>query len=230
VIFGRNFDFPPFGALDTYHCLTVVKPTGKHAFVSIGYPGMVGIISGMNDAGLAVATLDVYQSADGAPIFDAAGVPLAMTYRRLLEECSTLVEAETLLKSVHRTTYMNLAAADPTGAVVFEITPQTVGVRRPQGNALACTNHFQLDGLSTPQECGRIRQLNRLMETQQSYHIADVQAALHRVNQGEMTLQTMIFEPESRRLHVAMGGPGPVSNHQLKVFDAAEWFTTNAAE
>jgi isopenicillin-N N-acyltransferase-like protein len=223
VLFGRNFDFPPFGALDTYHCIMVVKPEGKHGFVSIGYPGMVGVISGMNDAGLAVATLDVYESADGAPIFDAAGVPLAMTYRRILEECSTLAEAEELLKSTPRTTYMNLAAADRDGAAVFEITPQTVGVRKPDRDALACTNHFELKGLSTNQECGRIDALNSLSSKTKQFGIPEVQAALHRVNQGDMTLQTMIFEPKSLRLHLAMGGHGPVSNHKLKVFDLHEW-------
>jgi hypothetical protein len=228
VIFGRNFDFPPFGVLDTHHCITVFRPQGKRSFASIGYPGMVGVISGINDAGLAVATLDVYESADGAPIFDARGVPLAITYRRILEECATLDEAEALLRSVPRTTYMNLAAADRNGAAVFEITPQTVGVRRPVDGGLACTNHFQLDGLSTHQQCRRIDRLNAINSRQATLGVADVQAALHAVNQGEMTLQTMVFEPRSLRLHVAMGGPGPVSNHPLKTFDLQELFAPRA--
>ena len=219
LLFGRNFDFPSFGVLDKYHCLFIVRPEGKHGYASVGYPGMIGVISGMNDAGLSVATLDVYRSADGAPIFDAAGVPLAMTYRRILEECTTIAEAEALLKSVKRTTYMNLAVADAERAVVFEITPQTVGIRPPQNSVLACTNHFQLDGLCTHESCQRIDSLNSLNRRRPTFGIPEVQAALHRVNQGEMTLQTMIFEPKSRRLRIAMGGPGPVSNHPLKTFD-----------
>ncbi|MCA9053067.1 MAG: linear amide C-N hydrolase [Planctomycetaceae bacterium] len=226
LLFGRNFDFPAFGVLDTYHCLMIVQPEGKHGFASIGYPGMIGVISGMNDAGLSVATLDVYHSADGAPIFDATGVPLAMTYRRILEECTTVAEAEALLKSVKRTTYMNLAVADAEQAVVFEITPQTVGVRKPQNALLGCTNHFQLDGLCTHESCQRIDTLNALNRRTQTFSISDVQAALHRVNQGDMTLQTMIFEPKSQRLRIAMGGPGPVSNHPLKVFDVGALMAT----
>ncbi len=222
VIFGRNFDFPPFGAPDTYHCVIVVQPEGKRGFVSIGYPGMIGVISGMNDAGLSIATLDVYESADGAPLFDATGVPLAMTYRRILEECETIAEAEALLKSVGRTTYMNLAVADRERGVVFEITPHSVGVREARGAALACTNHFQLEGLGVPQDCRRIDTLNRLSRGKRLFGIAEMQAALHSVHQREMTLQTMIFEPKSGRLHVAMGGPGPVSNHPLKTFDVGD--------
>jgi hypothetical protein len=222
LLFGRNFDFPAFGVLDKYHCIIVVRPAGKHGFVSIGYPGMIGVVSGMNDAGLAVATLDVYQSSDGAPIFDSTGIPLAMTYRRLLEECTTVGEAEALLKSVPRTTYMNLAAADAERAVVFEITPQSVGVRAPRNDLLACTNHFQLDGLSTRQRCGRITRLNALDRRDQPFGVAEVQQALHAVNQGEITIQTMIFEPQSLRLHLVMGR-GPISNQPLKTFDVAKW-------
>ena len=32
----------------------------------------------------------------------------------------------------------------------------------------------------------------------------------------------MIFEPQSLRLHLAMGGQAPVSNHRLKVLDVGD--------
>ncbi|MFV0443160.1 MAG: C45 family autoproteolytic acyltransferase/hydrolase [Planctomycetaceae bacterium] len=222
LLFGRNFDFPAFGVLDRYHCIFVVKPEGKHAFVSIGYPGMIGVISGMNDAGLAIATLDVYQSADGSPLFDSTGVPLALTYRRILEECTTTAEAEQLLKSVPRTTYMNLAAADRERAVVFEITPQTVGVREADHDLVGCTNHFQLPGLSEQRDCPRIVKLDRLSRRADPFGLKDVQQALNSVNQGSMTIQTMIFEPDRLGLHLVMG-PGPVSGQHLKVMPSAKW-------
>ena len=228
LLFGRNFDFPSFGVLDKYHCLMIVRPKEKHAFASIGYPGMVGVISGINDAGLSVATLDVYRSADGAPIFDPTGVPLAMTYRRLLEECSTIAEAEALLKSVKRTTYMNLAVADAEQAVVFEITPLTVGVRPPVNSVLTCTNHFRLNGLWTNESCRRMDALNAANRGGEKFGVSDVQKVMHRVNQGEMTLQTMVFEPKSLQLHLAMGGEGPVSNDPLKTFDLRELFSLGA--
>ena len=180
LLFGRNFDFPPFGVLNRFNCLLVVRPEGKRAFLSIGYPGMIGVVSGMNDAGLVVATLDVYESADGAPIFDATGVPLAFTYRRILEECATVEEAEQLLKSVPRTTYMNLATADARRAVVFEITPQSVGVREPQGELLCCTNHFQLAGLKTDPHCERIDTLNALRRRDEKFGVQQVQQACTR--------------------------------------------------
>jgi isopenicillin-N N-acyltransferase-like protein len=230
LIFGRNFDFPSFNVLDKYGCISVVRPQGKRAFVSIGYPGMIGVLSGMNDAGLAVATMDVNESADGAPIFDPTGVPLALTYRRILEECATVEEAERLLKATKITTYMNLAVADVDEAVVFELTPQTVGVRRAPRDVLCCTNHFQLEGLCTDRSCRRIQVLDRLDQTQPAFGLEDVHRALHEVNQGALTLQTMIFEPRAWRLHVAMNARGPVSDDPLTVLELREWLQPQPTE
>jgi hypothetical protein len=228
LLFGRNFDFPPLGVLDEYHCILVVKPEGKRPYVSIGYPGMIGVISGMNDAGLVAATLDVYESSDGSPYFDATGVPLAFTYRRVLEECATVDEAKKLLESVGRTTYMNLAVADRERAVVFELTPERVGMREAEQGVAACTNHFQLDGLKTNRQCKRIVKLDALNERKEKFDIESIQQALHSVNQGIFTLQTMVFEPASLRLHVAMGGPGPVSNKPMKTLDVGPWLRSEA--
>ncbi len=223
LIFGRNFDFPDMGVLHRYHCILVVHPEGKRKFVSIGYPGMVGVISGINDAGLVVTTLDVYQSADRSPIFEPSGVPMAFTFRRVLEECSSVDEAERLLKEVPRTTYMNLAVADARTAVVFELTPGRVGRREATDGVVCCTNHFQLEGLRTNIRCTRIETLNEVCRQEGPLGIHEVHQALHAVHQGKMTLQTMIFEPRALRLHLAMGGAGPVSNKPLKTFELQDW-------
>ena len=224
LLFGRNFDFPPLGVLDTYHCLLIVQAEGKHAYASVGYPGLIGVISGMNDAGLTVATLDVYESADGSPYFDPQGVPLALTYRRILEECTTVAEARKLLEETKRTTYMNLAVCDAKSAAIFELTPGRVGVREPEENILSCTNHFRLEGLLTDTDCSRYDTLTKLREGAIQFDVAGVQKAMHAVNQGHFTLQTMVFEPETLTLHLAMGGPGPVSNQTMKKFALKELF------
>ncbi len=224
MLFGRNFDFPPLEVLDKFSCVFIVRPEDRHAFVSIGYPGMIGVVSGMNDAGLAVATLDVYSSADGSPMFNPQGVPLALTFRRILEECTTVAEAETLLKETPRTTWMNLAVSDAKTAAVFEITPHTVGVRGPEDAVLACTNHFRCDNLRTDVRCRRYNAFAKLSADGSSrFGVAEVQQALHAANQGEMTLHTMVFEPEALRLHLAIGA-GPVSDDPLKTLELREWF------
>ena len=222
-LFGRNFDFPPFGVLNQYGCVMIYRPKGQHAFVSIGFPGLIGVLSGMNDAGLCVATLDVYSSGDNSKKFDLNGVPLALTFRQILEECETVAEAEALLRKVPRTTYMNLAACDSQNGAVFEITPKSVGVRPLTDMCLTCTNHFRTDDLKVSLRCDRFSRLCKIdqdaLDSRKIFDVEDVQAAMHAVNQGGLTIQTMVFEPATRKLHVVMGD-GPVSNRPMTEIDA----------
>ena len=98
-LFGRNLDFYTLGMLDKYSLVTVHRPKGKHAFVSIGFPGLFGCVSGMNDAGLALAVHEVFLARDGASMFNPKGVPYTFCFRRILEECETVEEAEKLLRA-----------------------------------------------------------------------------------------------------------------------------------
>ncbi len=221
MLFGRNFDFDPMGVLHKYSLVIVCRPNDKHAFVSVAFPGLTGVVSGMNDEGLALATLDVYSSRDGSSMFSADGVPLSLTYRRVLEECKNVEEAGKLLAAAKHTTWMNLAVCDRERAVIFEITPKQVVVRNADRNLLACTNHFRTEELSTGQGCGRYQRLERYQKLEK-VSLKDVAGALHAVNQGHWTLQSMVFEPKSLRLHLAIGR-GPVSARPLMSLDLQEW-------
>jgi hypothetical protein len=216
-LFGRNLDYYNLGFLHDYSLVTVYRPKGKHAFAAVGFPGMVGCISGMNDAGLALATLEVYSSKDGAPKLQAKGVPYALTYRRILEECTTVAEAEKLLRSLERTTMNNLAICDPHGGAVFEITSRSLVVRRPIEDICCCTNHFRTPELATSTQCRRFEILSTCRELPR-IDLATVAQKLHAANQGEDTLQTMIFEPASLKLHLAIGKP-PSSGRPMKTLD-----------
>ncbi|MCI0741592.1 MAG: C45 family peptidase [Gemmataceae bacterium] len=155
ALFGRNLDWPPFGDIHDYTLVVVFRPNGKRAFASITYPGMLGCFTGINDAGLALADLTVTSAKDDAPKLNLGGVPYTFAFRRVLEECGSVDEAEKLLRSLKRTTMQNIAAADRKAGVVFEITPKTVAVRRADKGLCACTNHFRTEELATETECRR---------------------------------------------------------------------------
>lgn len=219
-LFGRNFDFPPMGLLDRYGLVKVIHPTGKHAFAEVGFPGLVGVVSGMNDAGLCVATLDVYDAADDSPRFEPTGVPMMFTFRRILEECATVAEAEKLLRETQATTQANLAVCDRERGAVFEITPKQVARRDAEAGLVPCTNHFRTQGLRVGLHCPRYAALT-LAQKKPRLDVADVQRYLHSANQGELTLQTMVFEPRELVLHLALGNP-PSSAHPLHRLDLRE--------
>ncbi len=229
-IFGRNMDYLSLGYLHEYTLVTVYHPEGKHAFASIGYAGSIGCLSGINDAGLALTVLET-TGADRSegPAFNPEGVPFALCYRRLLEECTTIQEAAAMLRGMKRTTTNNLTLCDRHGGAVFEITPSRVVVRRPERHCAVCTNHFCSPELklSKPSNArttlDRYATLERVQHSDQKLGIAEVQQYLDAVNQGKHTLQTMIFEPVSLTLHLAVAvGDEPSSSQKLKRLELAK--------
>jgi hypothetical protein len=217
ILFGRNLDYVTGGFLNEFSLVQVVRPKGKHAFASVGFPGFIGVTSGINDAGLALATLEVRTAKDRSAKFDARGVPYLLGYRRILEECTTIDEAVKLLESIKRTTMNNLAIADKNGCAIVEITTKSVVVRKPERGLCPCTNHFRTDELCTDMKCRRYEALEKGYETAK-LDCAAVAKLLDAANQGPHTLQTMIFEPAALKLHLAIG-ECPTSALPLKELD-----------
>jgi isopenicillin-N N-acyltransferase-like protein len=208
-LFGRNFDWYPTKGITEHTLLTVYRGTGKRAFASIGVTPVTGVISGMNDAGLCLTVNEVFlrQSKDKAA-FDWKGTPMLLAFRRVLEECGTVAEAEKLMRAIPRTTSYCLTLCDGVGGVVFEVTPKSLVVRPAENGVCCCTNHFRTADLGVGEKCWRFEKLAPLVAADAKLGVADVYARLDGVNQGKATLQSMVFEPRGRVLHLAYGdGP-----------------------
>jgi len=228
LLFGRNLDYPSLGYAHEYSLVTVYKPRDKHAFVAVGFPGLIGCLSGMNDAGLCVAILEIYSVKDGVEKFDAKGVPYALCYRRVLEECSTIAEAEKLLRTMKRTTTTCLAISDKKGSAIFEITPKELAVRQPEDGICSCTNHFCTKELKPETQETRFRTVERFEALEKAREmkkldVADVKKFLHAASHSTNTMQTMVFEPAALKLHIAIGKM-PASEGDLKTLDLAPLF------
>lgn len=218
MIFGRNLDFPNVSNLYRLGLVTVYRPQGKHAFASIGYPGIVGVISGMNEAGLCLATFDSYAAKDGSKMFNPRGVPLALLNRQIMEECATVDEARKLLEKSKRTTMMSLVICDRERAAVFELTPKSVAQREAVDDVLICTNHFISPRLTVKKGCWRYDKLLERRAGDGKLDMAELAEALDDVNQGDLTLQTMTFEPSRLRMSVSLGPP-PSSAQRLHTLE-----------
>ena len=229
MLFGRNLDYPSLGYIHEHTLVTVYRPTGKHAFASVGFPGLVGVLSGMNDAGLTLAVLEVYDARDGEPHFDPKGVPYALCNRRLLEECTTIAEAKKLLESMPRTTLLNLAVADRTGAAVLEVTPRHVALRPAERGVCTCTNHFCTEAVRPTEEIDlfnsgtRLETLDKVRDGKDKLGVEDLHKQLHAVSQGAETLQTMVFDTKDLRLYLAFG-KRPASEGELHALDLGPLF------
>ena len=144
-------------------------------------------------------------------------MPYALCFRRLLEECTTVAEAEKLLKSMRRTTRVNLAISDKTRGAVFEITPKQVVVRSSADGYCPCTNHFRMPELATWTDCRRYGILEQIKD-EGKLSVAKLSYKLNQAAHSSATLQTMIFEPATLKLHLAIGEP-PTSKLPLKTLD-----------
>jgi hypothetical protein len=210
-ILGRNLDYPPAGYAHEYSLVTVYRPAGRKAFASVGFPGLVGVLSGMNEDGLALGVLEVFQAPWFVRRLNLGGTPYAACLRRLLETCSTIDEAKARLGRMKRTTIFNLAIADRQRVAALEVTPHQVRERRAADMACLCTNHFQLPEnrpvmpFNRYKTFDRERILRRAERSLRRFGVAEVHAGLHAANQADHTLQTMVFEPGSLRLHVGLG-------------------------
>ncbi len=212
--FGRNLDFPSFDVADKSTVLMIVHPNDHYAFASIAWPGMMGVLSGMNEHGLTLANMEV----DRGRRMPTA-MPYTLLYRTVLERCKTVDEAITLLQSTPRQTANNLMLMDAAGGrAVVEITPESVTVRR--GNevaALISTNHQRGADADTGGRCDRYDYLHDAAAKRFGrIDVASVETMLGHVGQGRMTLQSMVFEPVNRIIYLATGENAPTRGyHEL---------------
>ena len=225
-LFGRNFDWLPSKGITEHTLLAVMHPEGKRSFAVVTITPIIGCISGMNDAGLSCTLNEIHlvKSKEKAP-FDWDGTPVMLAFRRVLEECATVDEAEKLLKSMKRTTTACMTICDKNGGAVFEITSQSVNRRAAVNDVCLCTNHFRTDALMIEKKCWRYDKLSPLQQESAKLDVAGVYEQLAKVDQGKYTLQSMVFEPAERKLHLKYGNGSATERNAIdldlgKLFDA----------
>ncbi len=147
TLLARNFDFEAGSSYDEHKVVFLVEETGKIPFASVAWPGLVGVLSGMNRDGLGVVV-------HGGRARDtrATGEPVVHTTRALLQEASTVTQAIALLGTREAMVSHILLLADASGdAAVVERAPgEPPFVRRIEGSTLPLTNHFEGPFASDP--------------------------------------------------------------------------------
>jgi predicted choloylglycine hydrolase len=201
--FGRNLDFPSFNIADKTTAVFAYRPAGRNAFVAIGWPGLIGVLSGMNEHGLCVANMEVSRS---LRLPDA--MPYTLLYRTVLEQCRTTDEAIAFIEKTPRQSANNLMVMDAAGdRALIEITPASVKVRRGEaGKALFSTNHQRNQDGDSPGRCDRYDCLHDASKARfGKIDVTTLQGMLEDASQKDFTLQSMIFEPANRVIYLSAG-------------------------
>ena len=146
TLLARNFDFEVDPIFDRKKAVFFVRETGKIPFASVAWPGLVGVVSGMNAEGVAVV---VHGGRAGEP--RAEGEPVVHALRAVLSLARTTEEALTVLAARPALVSHIVVLADASGrAVKVERTPGQADHVLPLADADAVTNHFGGPAASDP--------------------------------------------------------------------------------
>ena len=141
---GRNLDYPLFTEMMVQlQTLLIMEPHQGQELASLAWPGYVGVCTGINRGGVALAQLSA-MSRDRT----TKGLPAALRFRQALEEEETMTGVAAQVLKGPGTIGNNLMLCGPREAVVLELSARRGVVRYPQGGLLTATNHYQSAAMS----------------------------------------------------------------------------------
>ena len=142
---GRNFDFYMGEEFARNKLVLFEKPDSGYAFVSVTWPGMLGVLSGMNTQGL---TVSINASKLETPRMSAT--PISILSKEILQYASDIEEAVEIAGRVR--TFVSesilIGSVNDGRAVVLEKTPSEMALYDPAAEdasvtRVVCTNHYQ---------------------------------------------------------------------------------------
>jgi len=138
-ILARAFDFEVDEVFDRHKAVFLVRESGKLAFASVAWPGLVGVVSGMNESGVAVV---VHGARGGSPA--AEGEPVVHALRRVLSTAHDTEEAlRALAEHPAMVSHIVILSDERGRAAVIERVPGKANFVRFLPSKAATTNHFE---------------------------------------------------------------------------------------
>ena len=141
-ILARAFDFEVDAVFDRHKAVFLVREDGKIPFASVAWPGLVGVVSGMNESGVAVV---VHGARGGSPA--AEGEPVVHALRRVLSTAHDTAEAlRALAEQPAMVSHIVILSDEQGRAAVVERVPARPNFVRFLPSKAATTNHLEGPG------------------------------------------------------------------------------------
>ncbi|NUU97459.1 C45 family peptidase [Marinitoga sp. 1138] len=211
ILHGRNLDYFLSDKLWDKNVLFVYQPQNGYNFISLTWPGLIGVLSGMNERGISLGSMtseSKYQS--------SSGIPTGILYRMIMENAKDIKDVEVILKNNKRTIGNNLmiGSKHDKEAVVFEFDSNNLKVRK-NDNYIVSTNHFVLLKNKNGIYKGSISRKNKAENYIKSYNyltvknIIEILRDLIANNENDEpickyeTVHSIVFLPISSEFYVA---------------------------
>jgi len=111
LLHARVLDYMTRMVLQKHAVTFVCLPTGRHAYVNVGYAGFIGSVTGMNEKKVAFGEM----GGRGDGLWD--GMPMAFLIRKGLEEADSLEHAIRIFRETPRTCEYYYVLSDPSKAM-----------------------------------------------------------------------------------------------------------------
>jgi hypothetical protein len=258
VVHARNLDWMKVDYIIDYPTLIVRFPDEGLRSVVFGFPGNISPYSGMNEAGLSLAS----NEAHGSQYPDRDGHCHTQMQHQLLHQAHSLDEVRAFFEAENHVSAEIVVATDGnTGeAAVFEMAHGGMAERPlSDDGVLYATNHFVADGMTdlhllpSVNSASRLTRLEQLLEPDgedSRYGALDLAAAVGVLrdtfdpSSGEThppdmddggnsianngAIQAMVFLPADGALYIADGGV-PIPQNPFTGFTLDELFLEEGA-
>lgn len=171
LLIGRNFDFSVGEDFSKNKLIEFVEPENGIPYLSVSWPGMIGVVSGMNKEGITVTI-----NAGKSKIPLTAKTPISLVTREILQFAATIDEAIAIAKKikVFVSESILVGSANDKNAVIIEVSPHNFGVYSVENSAkIFCTNHFQSEAYKDDK-----RNQKHIVESHSEYRYEKLQELL----------------------------------------------------
>ncbi|MDQ0067125.1 C45 family autoproteolytic acyltransferase/hydolase [Chryseobacterium lathyri] len=171
LLIGRNFDFYVGDDFAKNKLIEFVEPETGIPYMSVSWPGMIGVVSGMNKEGITVTI-----NAGKSKIPLTAKTPISLVTREILQYAKNIDEAIAIAKKrkVFVSESILVGSAHDKNAVIIEVSPENFGVYRVENTSrVFCTNHFQSEAYKNDK-----RNQKHIVESHSEYRYEKLQELL----------------------------------------------------
>lgn len=140
ILLARSFDFKYSKELEANKVVRLVTPQNGYRYIAVGWPGFIGVVTGMNEHGLGLALL-----AAPSKRVKKRGQPVALLARQVLEQAKTLAEAEAIIATaaIGVSESFFIGSGEENKFVVIEKSPNRLEKRKMKYGIALATNRFQ---------------------------------------------------------------------------------------